>query len=97
MKKMYLALNNEYHEINWKKIFLNNVAQPIAQFVMWLAFHERLATKERLCTFGMEYNTNCCFCPQVESIQHIMFGCNEMKKIWKNVLSWIQMNHEPEE
>lgn len=64
MKEMYMALIDEYQLVQWKKVLYNNVARPRVLVVMWLACHERLATKERLHIFGMLDNDKCCFCPK---------------------------------
>lgn len=62
----------------------------------WIACHERLATKTRLHKFGVVVNEQCCFCIEPETQQHLLFYCREVKAIWKKVLSWIQIPHEPE-
>lgn len=78
-----------------EKILYNNVARPKVFVVMWLACHERLATKKRLHIFGMLDNDNCCFCPKVETIQYLLFKCDELGKIWKYILEWLRIQHDP--
>lgn len=37
----------------------------------------------------------CNFCPQEERHDHLFFECEETKGIWKDVLTWIQIDHDP--
>lgn len=56
-------------------------------------FHNRLATKDRLYKISI-LNEDCCyFCRDKETIQHLMFACEETKKIWKGVLDFLQIDH----
>ncbi|KAI5428535.1 hypothetical protein KIW84_033499 [Lathyrus oleraceus] len=34
---------------------------------------------------------------KVETTQHSFFGCSTMKNVWKQVLEWMQINHDPGE
>jgi hypothetical protein len=66
-------------------------------FTFWMACHCRLATKDRLHKFGVSVGLRCCFCNRDESINHLLFGCTELKIIWQRVLSWLQIDHVPME
>lgn len=62
---------------------------------LWMACHERLATKDILNQFGMLHNATCYFCREKETLQHLMFSCTTMSEIWMSVLSWPSIKHIP--
>ncbi|XP_058727135.1 uncharacterized protein LOC131598566 [Vicia villosa] len=97
MGRMYRKLQDYGQKVNWKNLMYGNNARPCTNFILWLACHGRLATKDRLYKFGMTDNTSCCFCPKVESLNHLFFECETMKKIWMEVLQWARINHVPED
>lgn len=37
---------------------------------------------------------NCVFCPDIETMDHLLFQCKEMNKIWKFVFSRLQIDHD---
>ncbi|CAI8595822.1 unnamed protein product [Vicia faba] len=47
--------------------------------------------------YGMDVDNSFYFCDHEENIQHLFFGCDTLKLIWKNMLAWIQVRHEPAE
>ncbi|XP_045822136.1 uncharacterized protein LOC123915020 [Trifolium pratense] len=79
----------------WRTLFNGNVARPRALVTLWLACHERLATRDRLHKYGAMDTTHYCFCNTEETQQHLMFNCNVTKDIWRKVLEWIQVDHNP--
>ncbi|KAK2421853.1 hypothetical protein QL285_032436 [Trifolium repens] len=95
MKKMYLAIHDRSQIVTWRTLFYGNLARPRALVNLWLACNERLATRDRLHKFGIIDATRCCFCNADETQQHLMFSCNETKSIWRKVLDWIQVDHNP--
>jgi hypothetical protein len=96
-KKVYHLLKVEYPLVEWRQTMYQNIARPRALFTFWMACHCRLATKDRLHKFGVSVDLRCCFCNREESINHLFFGCTELKIIWQRVLSWLQIDHVPME
>lgn len=92
---MYNQLRGDLPEVNWKSMMFGSIARPRAQIIVWLACHGRLATKERLYRFGMLISDGCCFCSQVEALEHLLFECNATKVIWQQVLLWLKFQHTP--
>lgn len=64
-------------------------------FTLLQACHRKLATRDLLRRFGMLTQSTCSFCQLEETHDHIFFECEETKKIWKVVLNWIQIDHDP--
>ncbi|XP_058771937.1 uncharacterized protein LOC131645486 [Vicia villosa] len=95
MSKVYRKLQDYGVKVDWKNLVYGNNARPRACFMLWLTCHEKLATKDRLHKFGMIDNRDCCFCAEEESINHLFFECNTMKRIWMNVLNWLQVRRTP--
>ena len=95
VNQFYYGLLEPQPVVSWRKVFFNNEARPRALFILWLACHNRLATKERLYRFGIVNDARCAFCEEVETVQHLLFECGEMYAIWKKVLDWLNVDHEP--
>lgn len=45
-KMIYQSLKESHQEVAWRKLFSGNLARPKAHFILWLACHGRLATKD---------------------------------------------------
>ncbi|XP_058775782.1 uncharacterized protein LOC131650057 [Vicia villosa] len=96
MKKFYYNFLKHHQQIPWRRLFYDNAARPRALFTLWLACHDRLATKARLREFGILTNEECTFCDNVETLQHLFFDCRVTKNIWRNILKWLNMDHNPQ-
>ncbi|XP_058777120.1 uncharacterized protein LOC131651476 [Vicia villosa] len=95
MRDAYNSLQMHNNRVSWRSILYHNIARPRAIFILWLACNGRLATKDRLRKFGMLESDECCFCHNQETIQHLLFECHKSKAVWKEVLDWLQIQHEP--
>lgn len=93
--RMYKSLIHQFQEVKWRYLFKGNMARPRARFILWMACHERMATKDRLMRFGMLNDDTCCYCKEKETIQHIFFQCNVLSQFWKHTLKWLEVPHSP--
>jgi hypothetical protein len=50
---------------------------------MWFLHKEVILTKDHLCKQGWHVSSNCCFCDQDETIQHLFFSYPFVKIIWR--------------
>lgn len=66
-KDVYLGLREMQPKVQWRKVLYDNMVRPRPYFTLWLACHERLATKDRMKIFGMIDDDCCCFCQKQES------------------------------
>lgn len=89
-KKIYRKLQDVDPKWEWRDLIYRNNACPRSCFILLLICHGKLATKDRLYRIGMVDNMNCC-----ESIHLLFFDCDEMRKIWIQILEWLQMKHIP--
>lgn len=69
LSKDHVKMKNIYHEllqghniVMWRKMLFDNMARSRAIFMMWLACHGKLVTKEILKRFGVMHSDNCNFC-----------------------------------
>lgn len=95
MKDVYNRLRTAEPKVHWHHIFLCNMARPKALIMLWMACHGRLATKHRWLKFGLVNDGCYCFISEEETVDHLFYGCTELKTIWSKVLVWLQINREP--
>ncbi|XP_058754588.1 uncharacterized protein LOC131627751 [Vicia villosa] len=93
--KMYMSLRGEKEPVPWRKIGFQNLARPRAQFLIWMAFMDRLNTKTRIQQFGIHTDLRCAFCPEQETINHIFFECRWTRSVWTQMLVWLGYHHVP--
>ncbi|XP_058726236.1 uncharacterized protein LOC131597562 [Vicia villosa] len=94
--RMYRELRGPQAEVNWKHLMYHNYARPRARFTLWMALLGRFATKDRIGRFGVSTNGKCCWCTQMETLDHILFECKTTYAIWKHILEWMRCNRKPE-
>lgn len=98
MKEMYTYLIYDNTRVHWKSLFMCNRSRPRALLTLWLVCHGKLATKDRMCRFGMLDDNICCLCLQEEeSINHFFFGYKEINSIWGEIIKWLEVVHKPKE
>ncbi|XP_058726141.1 uncharacterized protein LOC131597461 [Vicia villosa] len=83
--------------VPWRYLIQNNSARPRAITITWMACHGRLGTKDRVSKIGLITDRVCSLCNTCdESLDHLMFGCSIAKDIWKFVLHWLGIQHDPQ-
>ncbi|XP_020254147.1 uncharacterized protein LOC109831221 [Asparagus officinalis] len=87
---VYNILTNSSAAINWSETTWGRLNYPKHSIIIWLAFHSRLLTQERLCRFRI-LSTNCCvLCSrQPENCKHLFFECQYSAEVWNNVMDWL--------
>lgn len=94
-KTIYKLMRSNDTLVNWYRILYGNNSKPQALFTLWLACHGKMATRSGLMQFGLvDYNT-CCYCEHEEIIDHLLFWCHATRAMWKQVLDWIGIRHNP--
>ncbi|XP_020253524.1 uncharacterized protein LOC109830618 [Asparagus officinalis] len=73
-----------YNAVVWNKLLSSKV-----QMFTWILSLNRLKTKDRLAAQGWLADTNCPFCDDHESHDHLFLSCNFSKQIWVPWLSKI--------
>ena len=85
VKSMYLAL--KLGSVKWKHegVWLTRVPMKIKVF-LWLVFHKSILTKDVLIRRGWKgKDSKCCFCDELETIDHLFFGCVMANYVWNVV------------
>ncbi|XP_058741159.1 uncharacterized protein LOC131613513 [Vicia villosa] len=95
MKEAYTALHFSNNQMPWKDLMFGNIVRPRAIFQLWIACHSRLSTKSRLMKWGLLDHSTCNFCDAEKTQQHLFFECHVVKDVWRKVLNWINVKHEP--
>lgn len=81
---------------DWFAIVWFTSSIPRHCFILWLAIQDRLATLDRLLSWGVIANANCVLCNQcIESRDHLFFNCLFSSKVWKQVLRLCCVNRTP--
>ncbi|XP_058784045.1 uncharacterized protein LOC131658808 [Vicia villosa] len=96
MTVLYKELNGGIDKVDWRYLFYQNKARPRAQFIAWIICHGKQATKDRMVRFNLLTEANCDLCRNSEeSRSHLYFECPSNSEIWKQVLQWLQYDHQP--
>lgn len=61
----------------WTKLVWHSFQIPKCSFFLWLAFRNRLLTRERMLSFGFSGDANCVLCTGgvTETVQHLFTSC----------------------
>ncbi|CAK8562508.1 unnamed protein product [Lathyrus sativus] len=94
-RRVYAKLLPATPNVAWAKLILHNRARPRAIYTLWMICHGKLGTKVRLHRLGMVNNNQCVFCPAAETIDHLFFECDTLRKTWVEILHWIGISHIP--
>ena len=69
-----------------------NIAK--GRFLVWLAIHDRLKTRTRLQSMGINMDMNCPICDNAdETINHLFFECVYSSKCYQAIHDWIGVNN----
>ncbi|XP_058746416.1 uncharacterized protein LOC131619324 [Vicia villosa] len=96
MSAMYEVLAHSNQNVEWRRLLKRSAARPRAKFITWLTCHRKLAIKDKLKRFNMIDSSTYSLChTDEESISHLFFTCRETVNIWKQVLMWMNIDHQP--
>ncbi|XVF48405.1 hypothetical protein PTKIN_Ptkin03bG0187400 [Pterospermum kingtungense] len=77
----------------WSKLLWSSFSIPKHSMIAWMAFHRRLPTLDRLASWGIQVNQLCLLCQhEMETHDHLFFGCAYSKSIWQIILCWCGIN-----
>ncbi|XP_058726621.1 uncharacterized protein LOC131597983 [Vicia villosa] len=90
MTKVYSSLVGVSVSVDWYHVMCHNITRPRAKVVLWMAFQNRLATKQRLFRLGLVQHQLCELCgKEEESLDHLLFACPHTAGIWNAILCWM--------
>lgn len=71
IKKMYQVFLSRFPKVQWRRVLCNNFVSPESLFILCLAVHGRLPTKDRLQHWGIATTGLCSLCgTELEYVQH---------------------------
>ena len=75
------------NEVEWQRLVWSSLTIPRHGLIVWMALLDRLPTLNRLATWGYQVDGMCRLCQsQMETRDHLFFGCSFTKIIWESVL-----------
>ena len=78
--KVYDDLTCVGERVRWNNIVWSRIATPRSRFIAWLAFNNRLKTKQRLKLAGKVENDSYPMCGlESETVNHLFFNCTFSK------------------
>ncbi|XP_024006572.1 uncharacterized protein LOC112083079 [Eutrema salsugineum] len=81
--KTWAALNPPTQEVTWWKSVWFSQRIPKHSFIHWVAMRDRLPTRNRLRSWGMNVPAVCLLCQvETESRDHLFFSCSFAQTIW---------------
>jgi hypothetical protein len=89
-------LRTPFHQVNWSHIIWFPAHIPRCSLISWLALQNRLATGDRLVTFGILHASVCSFCSDAETHDHLFFNCPFTKQVWDTVSLKSQLSWQPQ-
>ncbi|XP_019239049.1 PREDICTED: uncharacterized protein LOC109219081 [Nicotiana attenuata] len=88
IKNIYHRLRGRFEKVSWRRVVCHNTGCPRWTFILTVAAHGKLYTKDRLQKWGMQVDRECVLCKQAnETIQHLFFECTYAKALWSTLLA----------
>ena len=82
-------------KVAWQKLLWSSLVIPKHSVITWMAILNKLPTKDRLISWGIEVNGVCYLCQMdQETRDHIFFGCCFSRSIWDRILSLCEQSRQ---
>lgn len=92
--KTWNAVRNRGPTRNWTQNIWFKGHVPKHAFTIWIAHQDRLPTRSRLSSWGMNVSPLCCLCAVYEeSRDHLLLRCEVSESVWELVLQRLGYNH----
>lgn len=80
-------------DVNWEVAVWVKRAIPRHSFHVWLLVQNRLPTRDRLLSWGLQVDEKCLLCNRgAESRDHLFFSCNYSFDLWQTVARRLQIS-----
>lgn len=90
--KTWQALRPRATVKDWASLIWFKGSTPKHAFHMWIANLDRLPTRSKLASWGMQITTDCCLCGGfVETRDHIFLHCSYAQTLWTLCLSRLRL------
>ncbi|XP_060192557.1 uncharacterized protein LOC132622055 [Lycium barbarum] len=90
IRQFYLHLIGQQERTSWKSLMFQNTATAKAKFTMWLHFHGKMLTSDRLIKWGISADPRCVLCQKLNKTRNHLFAeCHYTRGLWNRVLTWL--------
>ncbi|KAG5380854.1 hypothetical protein IGI04_028696 [Brassica rapa subsp. trilocularis] len=84
--EVYQYLRGDVEEVNWAKVIWSPRSIPRQSFHAWLVVQNRIPTRDRLISWGLQVPSLCLLCNQTdESRDHLYWDCGYAFDLWNRV------------
>ncbi|XP_060972340.1 uncharacterized protein LOC133038266 [Cannabis sativa] len=88
----YKLLVQNPPKLQWTRQVWSRLNAPKHCFILWLAMHQRLKTRDRLFKMKIITDTTCIFCcDRSETAEHLFFACPNTLIYLQDIKSWLGM------
>ncbi|KAH0925436.1 hypothetical protein HID58_017692 [Brassica napus] len=88
VSKLYSTLNPDPPIAQWHRVVWFKKRIPRHAFITWLVMRERMVTRDRLISWGMNVSSTCLLCATCdETAPHIFFECDYSLSVWNGLIS----------
>lgn len=93
--KTWDALIQRQPERDWFELMWFKGSVPKHSFNMWVCHLNRLPTRHRMASWGLNISSDCCLCLlHSESRDHLFISCTYAAEIWSLVFSRLTPSHQ---
>ncbi|CAN6858437.1 unnamed protein product, partial [Brassica oleracea] len=90
--ELYAYLCAERADVQWSKAVWFSGGIPRHNFHTWLSVLDRIPTRDRLISWGINVDANCLLCNSMpESRNHLFFSCSFSFQLWSKVASKLEI------
>ncbi|XP_056860194.1 uncharacterized protein LOC130508622 [Raphanus sativus] len=94
VSKTWNQLRNRASEQHWTQNIWFRGHIPRHAFTTWVAYQDRLPTRAKLVSWGMNISSACCLCSLVdENIDHLFLRCEISGTVWSYVMCRLGYSH----
>ncbi|XP_039070040.1 uncharacterized protein LOC120216777 [Hibiscus syriacus] len=88
IKDIWHHIRNKDDKVTWHKLFWLPLHVPKYNIITWMAFLDRLPTKDRLIRMGFNIDGICVLCnEEMETRDHLFLHCTVANSVWSSVLN----------
>ncbi|KAG2314398.1 hypothetical protein Bca52824_017520 [Brassica carinata] len=91
--KTWNTLNPAPPTVEWHKSVWFPEKIPKHAFNIWVVYHDRLPTKDRVIEWGLSVSPTCLLCgTHDETRSHLFFSCSYATQLWQDIFSLSNLN-----
>jgi hypothetical protein len=84
VKSLYNALTTNESGRYYKQVWRGKIPEKI-KFFLWLALNNAILTKDNMIKRNWKGEPTCYFCPQSETVSHLLFQGSTAKVVWATI------------